>query len=63
MTGDNRVALGTRQARGKSDNVGEPKADKETGNSRNKVGAERERDVIMDATAGENKMAAATSND
>ena len=65
MTGANRVALGTRQARGIRDDEGEPMADEEADDTREKEGAKGERDVMMAETAWEIEieMGAAASND
>ena len=67
VTGANRVALGTRQARGIRDDEGEPMADEEADDRREKEGAKGEGDVIMAETAGkieiEIEMGAAASND
>jgi hypothetical protein len=67
VTGANRVALGTRQARGIRDDEGEPMADEEVDDTREKEGAKGEGDVIMAETAGEIEieieMGAAASND
>jgi hypothetical protein len=67
VTGANRVALGTRQARGIRDDEGEPMADEEADDTREKEGAKGEGDVIMAETAGEIEieieMGAAASND
>jgi len=65
VTGANRVALGTRQARGIRDDEGEPMADEEADDTREKEGAKGERDVMMAETAWEIEieMGAAASND
>jgi hypothetical protein len=65
VTGANRVALGTRQARGIGDDEGDPMADEEADDTREKEGAKGEVDVIMAETSAEIEieMGAATSND
>ena len=65
MTGANRLALGTRQARGITDDKGEPMADEEADDTRETEGAKGERDEVMAETAGEIEieMGAASSND
>jgi len=65
VTGANRVAMGTRQARGISDDEGEPMADKEADETRGKEGVKGRRDVMMAETAGEIEigMGDAASND
>jgi hypothetical protein len=65
VTGANRVALGMGQARGIRDNEGQPMADEEADDTREKERAKREEDVIRAESAGEIKieMGAAASND
>jgi len=65
VTGANRVALGTRQARGIRYDEGEPMADEEADDTRQQEGGKGERDGIMAETAGEIEieMGAAASND
>jgi len=65
VTGANRVALGTRRARGIGDDGGQPRADQEVDDTREEEGAEGERDVIMAETTGEIEieMGSAASND
>jgi hypothetical protein len=67
VTGANRVALSTRQARGIRDYAGEPMADEDKDDTREKDRVKGEGDVIMAKTAWEIemeiKMGAAASND
>jgi len=65
LTGANSVELGTRQVRGTRDDDGEPMADEEAHDTREKEGAKVEGDVTMAEPAGETEieMGAATSND
>jgi hypothetical protein len=65
VTGANRVAHGTRQARGIGDNEGEPMADEDVDDTREKEGAKEEGDVITAETSAEIaiKIGAAASND
>ena len=65
VTGANRVALGTRQARGIRDNEGERMADEEADDTMEQEGAKGKGDVIIAETTGEIeiKLAAATWND
>jgi hypothetical protein len=65
VTGANSVALGTRQARDIRYNDGEPMADEEADDTREKAGAKAEGDVIMADTVGEIEveMRAAPSHD
>jgi len=67
VTGANRVALSTRQARDtrNREEEGEPTADEEQGDTREMEGAEMEREVTMSETTAEieTEMGAAASND
>ena len=65
VTGANRVALGTRQARDITNGEGEPTADEEQGETgeMEMEGTEVEKDVTMSETTAEIEMGAAASND
>jgi len=65
VTGANRVRLRTRQARDITHGEGEPTADEEQGETRQRdmEGTEVEKDVTMSETTAEIKMGAAASND
>jgi len=65
VTGADRVALGTRWARGIGDDEGEVMADEVADDKRDKEGAKGERDVVMAETAAEIEieMGVAASHD
>jgi len=64
VTGANRPALGTRHARSIRNGDGEPTADEEQGETREREmeGIEVEKDVTMSETTAEIEMGAAASN-
>jgi len=65
VTGANRVALGTRQARDITNGEGEPTADEEQGETgeMEMEGTQVEKEVTMSETTAEIEMGAAASND